>query len=417
MNSALPRNRPDPAAGGFPALCFVVDTDFGYLQGFAKSLRGLGVNTVEFVNSARLGESVEKHNPALIFINVSATDPYDCMRALFSLKECKFGGRVQLFGRCEPLFLEGVRKAGSDASLAMLPVLQKPIDFSVVRRIVEEQKLNTELVSPPDMSLKKALASNWIGFVYQPQVDLKKRMVVSAETFVRVTHPQHGVLPPARFLGGASDEDLNELAARAIAKTVKTSAAFFRSGVSMKFAINIDAETLAKLPVAILVEKHRPADDQWPGLVFDITETQVLTKTALLKSRIAGLHQAGVSLAIDNFGRGNTSFGIFKELSFSELKIDQSFVRGCAGNQGGANICKSIIELAHNFGSKAAAVGIETSEDVRKLVELGCDSGQGYLFAKPMTEQELMGMVMAAQSASKSAGQPAQNGAISPKAE
>jgi EAL domain len=249
MNSALACNRRDPAAGASPALCFVVDTDFGYLQGFSKSLRGLGVNTVEFVNSARLGESVENHNPALVFINVSATDPYDCTRALFSLRECKFGGRVQLFGRCEPLFLEGFRKVGSDASLAMLPVLQKPIDFAAVRKIVEEQKLNTELVSPPDLSLKKALASNWIGFVYQPQVDLKKRMVVSAEAFVRVTHPQHGVLPPARFLGGASDDDLNELAAQAIAKTVKTSAAFFRAGVSMKFAININAETLASFPL------------------------------------------------------------------------------------------------------------------------------------------------------------------------
>ena len=129
----------------------------------------------------------------------------------------------------------------------------------------------------------------------------------------------------------------------------------------LKFAININVETLAKLPVAILIEKHRPPDDQWPGLVFDVTETQVLTKTALLKSRIAGLHQAGVSLAIDNFGRGNSSFGLFKELSFSELKIDQSFVQGCASNQDNANICKSMIELAHNFGSKASAVGIETS--------------------------------------------------------
>ena len=84
MNSAVARNRPDPGAGASPALCFVVDTDFGYLQGFSKSLRGLGVNTVEFVNSARLGERVENHNPAIVFINLNATDPYDCARALFS---------------------------------------------------------------------------------------------------------------------------------------------------------------------------------------------------------------------------------------------------------------------------------------------------------------------------------------------
>jgi len=408
MSDVLARSRAEPTAGAAPALCFVVDTDFGYLQGFSGSLRGLGVNTVEFVNSARLGESVENHNPEIVFINLNATDPYDCARALFSLKDCKFGGRVQLFGRCDPVFLESFRKIGIDAALTMLPALQKPIDIAVVRRIVQEQRLATDLVSPPDLSLKKALASNWISFLYQPQVDLKKRTVIGAEAYVRVTHPQHGILPPARFLGGASPEDLSQLAAQAIAKTVKTSAAFFTSGVPLKFAININVETLAKLPVAILIEKYRPPDDQWPGLVFDVTETQVLTKTALLKSRIAGLHQAGVSIAIDNFGRGNSSFGLFKELPFSELKIDRSFVHGCASDQDNANVCKTMIELAHNFGSRASAVGIEAAEDVRKLADLGCDSGQGYLFAKPMTEQELKGMVMAAHG--KSAGQAPDHG-------
>jgi EAL domain-containing protein (putative c-di-GMP-specific phosphodiesterase class I) len=395
----LAASRPESAPGARHSLCFVVDTDFGYLQGFSKSLRGLGVNTVEFVNSARLGESVENHNPDIVFVNLNATDPYDCARALFALKEHKFAGRVQLFGRCEPAFLESFRKIGNDASLTMLPVLQKPVDVASIRKIVHEQKLNTEPVSPPDLSLKKAIASNWISFLYQPQLDLKRKTVASAEAFVRVTHPQYGVLPPARFLGGASEEDLSALAARAIASAVKTSAKFFSAGVPLKFAVNINIETLAKLPVAILVEKHRPPDEQWPGLIFDVTETQVLTKTALLKSRFAGLHQAGVSLAIDNFGRGNSSFGLFKELPFYEIKIDRSFAHGCSIDKGNANICKAMIELAHNFGSKASAVGIETSEDAGKLADIGCDSGQGYLFAKPMTEQELMAMVMAARSA------------------
>jgi EAL domain-containing protein (putative c-di-GMP-specific phosphodiesterase class I) len=411
MNNAVARSRPESGAGASHALCFVVDTDFGYLQGFSKSLRGLGVNTVEFVNSARLGENVENHNPGMVFINLNATDPYDCARALFSLKECKYGGRVQLFGRCEPAFLESFRKIGNDAGLTMLPALQKPVDFATVRKVILDQKINTELVSPPDFTLKKAISSNWISFLYQPQVDLKKKMVVSAESFVRVLHPQHGLLPPARFLGGASEEDLNELAAQAIAKAVQTSARFFNAGVCLKFAININVETLAKLPVALLIEKFRPQDDQWPGLVFDVTETQLLTKTALLKSRIPGLHQAGVSLAIDNFGRGNTSFGILKELPFSELRIDRSFVQGCADNKGSANVCKTMIELAHNFGSKASAVGIETGEEAKKLGELGCDVGQGYLFAKAMTEQELMDMVMVARTETKGAMPPANQGA------
>jgi EAL domain-containing protein (putative c-di-GMP-specific phosphodiesterase class I) len=416
MSNALAQSRPESSAGARHSLCFVVDTDFGYLQGFSKLLRSLGVNTVEFVNSARLGENVENHNPSVVFVNLNATDPYDCLRALFSLRECKFTGRVQLFGRCEPAFLESFRKIGSDVSLTMLPVLQKPIDVAAVRKVILEQKLNTESVSPPDLSLKKAIASNWISFVYQPQVDLKKKIVIGAEAFVRVTHPQHGVLPPARVLGGASEEDLNGLAAQAIASAVKASAGFFNAGVPLKFAININVETLAKLPVAILVEKYRPQDGQWPGLVFDVTETQVLTKTELLKARISGLHQASVSLAVDNFGRGNSSFGIFKELAFSEIKLDRSIIRGCAQNKGDANICKTMVELAHNFGCKASAVGIETREDAQMLAGLGCDNGQGYLFAKPMTEQELMAMVMAARSGPAGVGQPSVKGAGAAKA-
>ncbi len=387
------------AASARHSLCFVVDTDFGYLQGFSKSLRGLGLTTAEFVNSARLSENVENHNPDIIFLGLNASDPYDCMRALFALKDCRFAGRVQLFGKCEPPFLESFRKIGADVSLNMLPVLQKPMDFTTVRKVIQEQKLPTEQVPPPDMSLKKAIASNWITFVYQPQLDLKKQMVVGAESFVRVSHPLHGLLPPPRFLGGASEEDLTDLAALAITKAVQTSAEFFNAGVPLKFAVNINAEMLAKLPVAILVEKHRPQDAQWPGIIFDVTETQVQTKTALLKSTMPGLRLAGVALAIDNLGRGGSSFSMFKELQFAEIKIDRSFVRDCAKHKGNASVCKTMIELAHNFGSQASAVGIETPEDVQTLLGLGCDLGQGYLFAKPMTPQELMAMVTVARNA------------------
>jgi EAL domain-containing protein (putative c-di-GMP-specific phosphodiesterase class I) len=390
----------------------VVDTDFGCLHEFAKSLRGFGLDTAEFVNSKRVGENVENHNPDIIFVALNAADPHDCARALFALKDCRFGGRVQLFGKCEPAFLESFRKIGSEASLKMLPPLQKPIDFTAIRKVIHEQKLTTEAVSQPDLSLKKAIASNWITFLYQPQLDLRTKMVVSAEAFVRVSHPQHGLLPPERFMGGASQDDLTQLAVLAVTRAVQTSAAFFKAGVPLRFAVNINVATLAKIPVAIMVEKHRPQDEQWPGIVFDVTETQVQTKTDLLKSALPGLRLAGVSLALDNLGRGSSSFGAFKELPFAQIKIDRSFVQGCARDKGNASVCKTMIELAHNFGSQAAAVGIETGEDAYALVRLGCDLGQGYLFARPVPEQELVSMVAAARNAFKT--QPAKPAAIKP---
>src|ERR1700686_3254515 len=116
MSNVVAQRRPELAAAARNALCFVVDTDFGYLQGFSKLLRSLGVNTVEFVNSARLGENVENHNPDIVFLSLNAPDPYCCTGGFFSLKECKFAGRVQLFGKCEPAFLESFRKIGNDVA-------------------------------------------------------------------------------------------------------------------------------------------------------------------------------------------------------------------------------------------------------------------------------------------------------------
>src|SRR3954465_2386784 len=94
------------------ALCFVVDPDFGFLQNFCKQLRSAGVDAVELLNSSRLAENVDDHNPDLVFVAVSRPHTSACGRALMALKDCRYGGRVQLVGRCEPSFLEGFRKLG-----------------------------------------------------------------------------------------------------------------------------------------------------------------------------------------------------------------------------------------------------------------------------------------------------------------
>jgi EAL domain-containing protein (putative c-di-GMP-specific phosphodiesterase class I) len=106
------------------------------------------------------------------------------------------------------------------------------------------------------------------------------------------------------------------------------------------------------------------------------------------------------ALSIGNFGRGNSSFPVFRYLPFSEIKIDPSFVQGCAGNKGNAAICKSMIQIAHNFSRNVAAVGIETDEDALELARLGCDIAQGYLFGRPMSERQFMAMISAGQAAS-----------------
>jgi EAL domain-containing protein (putative c-di-GMP-specific phosphodiesterase class I) len=241
-----------------------------------------------------------------------------------------------------------------------------------------------------------------VTFWYQPKIDLKRGRVVGAEAFARIVHPRHGVLSPARFLAGASEEDLLELANRALASAFELGAKFDELGISMQIAINLSVESILKLRVSELAMKHRPETKQpSPGILFDVTETQVINKVTVLREKFNELGKYGISLAIDNFGRGNSSFSLLRYLPFSEIKIDPSFVQGCATNAGNANVCKSMIQIAHNFSRSAVAVGIETSEDARMLVELGCDLVQGFIFGKPMTDRQLVTMVTTGRAKSK----------------
>jgi EAL domain-containing protein (putative c-di-GMP-specific phosphodiesterase class I) len=384
-----------PQAAQASSICFIIDPDFGFLQGFSRSLRRIGVDTVELITSARLAEHVDAQHPAIIFVDLEPVHPTECARALMALRECRFAGRVQLFGRCRLPLLEEFRRLGGDLGLSMLPVIQKPIDFGVIEKIVAEQQLNRADVAPAELSLRTALDQNRLTFWYQPKIDLRKRQLIGAEAFARIVHPRHGILSPARFMAGAAEEDLLELAHRAMVDALGLSARFEQLGISMQMAINVSAEAVMKLPVADLVARHRPANDAWPGILFEVPETQVINRVTVLRERLQELAKFGVSMSVDNCGRGNSSFAMFRYLPFSEIKIDPSFVQGCASNKGSLNVCRSMIQIAHNFSRQAVAVGLETAEDVVELAGVSCDFAQGYVFGKPMTDRQLMAMVAA----------------------
>jgi len=136
-----------------------------------------------------------------------------------------------------------------------------------------------------------------------------------------------------------------------------------------------------------------PECSDWAGLILEIPERQIAHKMETLLARLPKLRQSGASITIDNFGRGSFNFEAISRMTFSEIKIDRSLVEGCASTATNANICKTIIQMAHNFGCRAVAVGISTEDDLQFLTRLGCDMGQGYLLGRPMTAQQLDALV------------------------
>lgn len=176
-------------APGRPALCFVVEEDFVFRQGFAKELRRNDIDVVEFSSSFRLMGSVEEQNPDIVFINLNSAAPHECMRAFLALKECNYPGAVQLFGHCEQKILDGFNGVGAACSLTTLPPIAKPLKFATVHRIIQEQCHH----APVRASLNDALTRDLIRFLYQPKFDLKTRTMIGVEAVARIAHRTAGI--------------------------------------------------------------------------------------------------------------------------------------------------------------------------------------------------------------------------------
>ncbi len=373
-------------------LCFIMEEDFVFRQGLARELRQSGVDVVEFSDSSRLMDMVDDQNPDIVLLNLDRTAPHECVRALLALKGSSYAGAVQLFGQCESRVLESANILGADCALTMLVPLQKPIKVAAIHNIIVGRR-SAPATAANGILLAEALKKNLVKFLYQPQFDLKTRLMIGLEAVARVAHPELGLLTPDLFLKGADEEALVALSRLALLQAVKASAHFHGQGIALSISINISVDDLLKIPVPDVVMLHRPEDKSWAGLILEVPERQVVNRIDLLKARSAKLKYSGVLIAIDNFGRTSSYLDVMNKIDFAEIKIDRALVEGCASNAGNRKICKTLIQMAHNFGSRAVAVGISNKDDLRTLAELECDVGQGFLLGKPMTRQQLDDMI------------------------
>ena len=192
---------------------------------------------------------------------------------------------------------------------------------------------------------------------------------------------------------GASENSVVILAEKALTAVLKAAQNFSTLGVNLRLAVNMPVSALAKLPMADIIRANRPTAENWAGLMIDIPEEQIVNDLTLAADLSKQLAPLNVRLAIDDFGRLYSAIAQMKELPFAELKLDRSFVADCGTDKVNAPLCKNVIDLAHNFGSVAVAIGVEKASDAVALVSMGCDYGQGFLFGQPMPEERFMALL------------------------
>lgn len=243
----------------------------------------------------------------------------------------------------------------------------------------------------PIVTLKKALARGWLEIWYQPKINLQTRKIIGAEGLIRVRHPELGVLPPAMFLPGAGEEEMLAMTERVIAAALRDWEDCADVGAeTVKLAVNVPANAFVKLPVVQLIRENRSRRADWPGLILEVTEDQVMHDLEVANEVAAALRDQNCGLAVDDFGAGYSSLARLRQLPFTELKIDRAYVTDCDTDKTNAGMLETIVELAKRFELKTVAEGIETPHESHKLQGLGCAVGQGYLFAKPMSRTEFI---------------------------
>ncbi|MBP0049498.1 EAL domain-containing protein [Marinobacterium sp. AK62] len=235
--------------------------------------------------------------------------------------------------------------------------------------------------------LHQAIEQEEFSLVYQPQVSLKDGQLVGAEALLRWDSSTLGKVTPDRFIPVAEDTGMiDEIGAWVLDEAVSELARWNRMGHTLKMSVNVSARQFQRSEVADQVlaalEHHAVAPEQ---LVVELTETSFMHSASATERELVRLREKGVRVAIDDFGTGYSSLSYIREMSLDLLKIDRSFIQPIPHSETDRNLVKAMIDMSHAMGLAVVAEGIEQSEDLEILKELGCDQAQGYYIARPMS--------------------------------
>jgi EAL domain-containing protein (putative c-di-GMP-specific phosphodiesterase class I)/CheY-like chemotaxis protein len=381
-----------PLAPTTAPLCYVVDDDASIRHFLSLVLHGAGIDTMEFPDGSGLRAAIERRIPDLVFLNISL-EAADSIETVIALGKAAFQGHIQLMSMRGAAVLDHIKNIGLQNKLNMLPVLKKPFETDAIVKILRDLNLGTPAAAASRIDLNEAINSGWIEFWYQPKIDLRKKQLAGAEAYARARHPMHGVALPGAFMPEASESSVIKLSEMALTSALKAGLTFSKLGLNLSMTVNIPVNALEKIRVEDIVRSHRPIASKWAGLIIDVPEEQIVTDLALAGELATRLERCNVRLAIDDFGRGMSSLARLGEMPFAELKLDRSFVADCGSDRVNAPLCKTVIDLAHNYGRVAVAMGIEKAADAMALVSMGCDFGQGFLLGQPMPEERFISLL------------------------
>jgi diguanylate cyclase (GGDEF)-like protein/PAS domain S-box-containing protein len=239
--------------------------------------------------------------------------------------------------------------------------------------------------------LERAIEQDELVLHYQPKIDVCTLRPVGFEALVRWQHPDHGLVPPDKFIPLAEYTDLMQpLTDWVLDAAVRQQHLWLENGYDLAIAVNLSAKSLQDPQLA---NRFRAIFERWgvqpDRTIFEITENSVIADPKSAARVLRRLTKMGCKVSLDDFGTGYSSLVLLQTLPISELKIDRLFVASMSTDQNASVIVRSIVNLAHTLGMQVVAEGVEDRATFTRLSVIGCDQIQGYLFGRPVAANDL----------------------------
>jgi diguanylate cyclase (GGDEF)-like protein len=257
--------------------------------------------------------------------------------------------------------------------------------------LVFQQDMHTAVQSRLELAqdLRRATSSDEFFLVYQPTFDLRDMSPTGMEALIRWRHPVRGVVAPNEFVPLLEQGGLIVDIGRWVLEQACIQGARWREeGFDVGVAVNVSALQLERDEFVEQVADALSASGMTPSaLTLEITESTLMRDPQATARRLTAIKALGARLAIDDFGTGYSSLSHLQQLPVDSLKIDRSFVCQLSGNPDGEKLIHTLVQLGKALSIETLAEGIEQQDELSLLRDEQCDSGQGFLFAKPLSPE------------------------------
>ena len=242
-----------------------------------------------------------------------------------------------------------------------------------------DEAVEAEVYRGLDLDLERAIRANELELHYQPQIDLASGRPVGVEALLRWKHVKAGDIPPQTMVGIAERTGLiGALTFWVLNAALRQAAEWKAAGRILRVSINLSTSTLTDRELPAVVDQSLKTWDIAPSdLGLEIAESAMISDAERSVAILTRLKAVGVRLAIDDFGSGFSSLSHMRRFPLDEIKIDRPFVQGMLADAGDRALVRSVIDLAHHFGLRVCAEGVERAELRQALAGYGCDLAQG----------------------------------------